>query len=327
MKTFFLDEHKETGSWARVWEPICRVIRRCLEDLHGLAFDPASEFRIYCHRDKSHRPDGSVFLMQMHLGHLYSLDAQGWGVTHSRRGSPAFRMVSEEYAIRYCGKLRDQWLATGKSKCGQPKPSAIPLEAYILVPLQMPGDSVVQQYSPVSVEEFALRIGEWARQTQTRCILKAHPGCKREKHGATWAAIDRATEGNEWATLRQDNIHSLIASAAGVFTINSGTGFEAIIHGKPVVTFGAADYDHVTGQGTLDALDAAREYVRHPADLVAGWRFATHYLLQHCFWLGVDRLAEARICGYLADRMAPLKADQPTAAVPPQTKLPTLLCP
>jgi len=303
METFFLDEHKDTGSWTRVWEPICTVIRKCLEGLHGMTFDPASPFRIYCHRDNSIRPDGCVFLMQMHLPKLYSLDTHGWGVTHSRRGDRGFEFVKDEDAVEYCRSLCKEWLANGKSKCWQPKPVVVPIADYLLVLLQMPGDSVIKRYSPVTVDEFVVRVGEWARQSQTRCVVKPHPSCKREAHSGTWAAIDRAIEENAWLTLRQDNIHSLLANAAGVWTINSGSGFEALVHGKPVVTFGAADYDHVTGKGTLDALDDAANFVRSKPDPILGQKFAMHYILQNCFWIGIDKMAEARICAYLRDQL------------------------
>ena len=164
----------------------------------------------------------------------------------------------------------------------------------------MPDDSVIKNHSRVGVEEFVVRIAEWARKTRTNCVIKPHPGCRRESHPKTWTAISRATDGNEWALLRAENIHSLISHATGVFTINSGTGFEALVHGKPVVVFGEADYDHVTGKGALDSLGACVRYLREAPDLVAAQKFAAYYVRHQCFWLGIDQRAETRLYDYFS---------------------------
>lgn len=44
----------------------------------------------------------------------------------------------------------------------------------------------------------------------------------------------------------EGSIHDLIENAAGVVTVNSGVGFESLLHEKPVITFGKTDYHWVT---------------------------------------------------------------------------------
>ena len=79
-------------------------------------------------------------------------------------------------------------------------------------------------------------------------------------------------------------MHDLSSHAAAVFTINSGVGFEALFHLKPVVTFGHAEYDAVTVHGHPDEIERAWNACRslEPADLAArygkfvDWFFSTH---------------------------------------------------
>ncbi len=60
-------------------------------------------------------------------------------------------------------------------------------------------------------------------------------------------------------TLWVDNvsIHDLLSKCFCVYTVNSGAGFEALLHKKPVVTFGQAEYDCVTIKGDINSLDTA----------------------------------------------------------------------
>ena len=44
------------------------------------------------------------------------------------------------------------------------------------------------------------------------------------------------------------SIHQLIPDARAVVVVNSGTGLESLLHQKPVITFGRADYDVVTNK-------------------------------------------------------------------------------
>jgi capsule polysaccharide export protein KpsC/LpsZ len=57
-------------------------------------------------------------------------------------------------------------------------------------------------------------------------------------------------------------VHDLTTYSDAVYVNNSGVGLEAILHGKPVVTFGQAEYDTVSVRGNLEALDDAWEEVR-----------------------------------------------------------------
>jgi capsule polysaccharide modification protein KpsS len=51
------------------------------------------------------------------------------------------------------------------------------------------------------------------------------------------------------------SIHQLIPTARAVVVVNSGTGLESLLHQRPVVTFGRADYDAVTNRVEGDNLE------------------------------------------------------------------------
>jgi hypothetical protein len=57
------------------------------------------------------------------------------------------------------------------------------------------------------------------------------------------------------------NVNDLIVHASAVYTINSGVGFESLLHLKPVITFGRVEYDCVTFNASTETLDEAWEYV------------------------------------------------------------------
>ena len=53
----------------------------------------------------------------------------------------------------------------------------------------------------------------------------------------------------------QCSVHDAIKGAKAIYTVNSGVGMEAILHEKPVVVFGQAEYDCVTERANLKNMD------------------------------------------------------------------------
>jgi capsule polysaccharide export protein KpsC/LpsZ len=102
----------------------------------------------------------------------------------------------------------------------------------------------------------------------------------------------------------QANVHDLIAGSRGVFTINSGVGFESLIHGKPVVTFGNCDYRWVTFGANRERLDDAREFVGGYTDELRreANRFIYYYFFHHALSIEGDYIteSESRLTDYLA---------------------------
>jgi hypothetical protein len=71
-------------------------------------------------------------------------------------------------------------------------------------------------------------------------VFKPHPA--NPKSMAEFETL--AMQAGAWWS--RAHVHDLLAHARAVMTINSGVGFEAMLHVKPVVTFGRAEYDCAT---------------------------------------------------------------------------------
>src|SRR5690348_3310918 len=101
----FVPRSATTFHAAARWQRCEELIRSCLLELGhevvdqewhpGLAGEEdRPSLRIYAHSSRRERPDGGLFLKEMHLPGLFTLDSQGWGVEHSRmRRRPDFDAV------------------------------------------------------------------------------------------------------------------------------------------------------------------------------------------------------------------------------------------
>jgi len=129
------------------------------------------------------------------------------------------------------------------------------LKPYILAPLQSPGDESVVFRSPVGVLEYIEVLSDWAEKPRHNVVFKLHQDMEFPDVAAAVRA--RAASGRH-VFLVDGNIHALIAASEAVVVISSGVGFEALIHGKPVVTLVNPDYRWVTCRAKPDELGSHR---------------------------------------------------------------------
>lgn len=301
------------------WRKFESVMKDCLSelghDLIELHLDPRfppdppeAEFKIYAHKTRREVPHSNLFYKEMHLKGLFTLDADGWGPEHSAmRRRPNLDAVDPERAERFVGALRHDFLRTGRSKHAQParRPIDDRLKPYVLVPLQLPTDDTILNYSPVSVIEFVHIIADWADKAKHNVIFKLHPAVE---HPGLAEAVHQRMASSRYLFCLPENIHSLIAEARGVIVINSGVGFESLIHGKPVVTFGQCDYQWATFRGTArnlpEALDYFEGYAAQQQRL--GYQFIYFYYWQHAFSVGDGLIGQTkqRVKAYLTAALA-----------------------
>ena len=94
------------------------------------------------------------------------------------------------------------------------------------------------------------------------------------------------------------SVHDLIRECLGVVTINSGAGFEALMHLKPVVTMGAVDYSGATlNCGTAADIHLVRTHLERPVDEVARKKYLHAYLARTYPTHGADTFA--KLAGHL----------------------------
>ena len=301
------------------WARFERLLTTCLSELgHEVTeqrqaptiadeFNGAG-FRIYAH--KTWRDvEGDLFYKQMHLSELFTIDSQGWGADHSRMQTPpSLHSIDQSQAEQFVLGLRTKFLETGASKMGQPsraKSIALP-DDYIFVPTQTPRDYVQVHHAPIAVSSFVRLVAEWANQLKQNVVFKLHPGLFQtcDVDNEIINTVNNYVATSPYIFGSQANVHDLIVNAKGVFTINSGVGFESLIHGKPVATFGNCDYQWVTFRAKPDSLNEAREFVfAYTEDLrQEAYKFVYYYFFRHAFNLEAEYLADSRrrLSDYLA---------------------------
>jgi capsular polysaccharide biosynthesis protein len=311
----FVPHSAPTFHAAAHWNRCEALIRDCLLELghevvrHEYCSAPGAEedrpsLRIYAHASRRERPDGDLFLKEMHLPGLFTLDPQGWGVEHSRmQRRPDFDTLDPGEAAARVAALRDAFLSSGESRLPQPE-AAVPPEdpGFILVPLQRPHDYVIDAHSPLSVRDFIDTVAGWAARTGRTVALKLHPA--NDLDPEIVAAARGWTARSPHVRLVAGNIHRLLAAARGVFVINSGSGFEGLLHGRPVATFGDCDYRWVTFRATPSTLDEAAGYVDAYTEeqRLEAYRFVDFYCWRHAYGVQGELLAgsRARLLAFLA---------------------------
>jgi hypothetical protein len=112
------------------------------------------------------------------------------------------------------------------SKIPQPKITNIPKKPYVIVCGQKPGDSVAN-LAYIKTNKLSGIVRDAYKNTGINVYVREHPGLGTKE----------AMKGS---------IHELLKHANAVYTVNSGTGFEALLQGKQVYTAGACDYSIVT---------------------------------------------------------------------------------
>ena len=260
-----------------------RILRRPMWELTpALADAYGADVVLVPHRERhqfaSRTP--ALFWMQSPLPHLFTVDRQGWGAGAS--GYPFEGQGEESGAFASLAECSD----ANQSKFDQPprqSREALGLPAkYIFCPCQIPHDETLRFHSDVGMAELVQALAEWAQKSGTNVVFKPHPANR-----AAMSPLHEAAPEGEHVHWIDASIHDLIAHSTAVYTVNSGVGLEAILHGKPVVTFGRADYDAVTVKGETGELSHLWRIVN--SDQLAGIRaeayrrFADWYVNRHAF--------------------------------------------
>lgn len=251
------------------------------KDVDGQILKP--DKRISVHKCKRDLPDYDLFYMQMHMKNLFTINKNGWGADNSDNSLFDPVKIDDDLAKKFCNELSQKILASGGSKCEQPKETDDTPQNFIFVPIQTPRDYVLKHHSPVSVINFINEIIKWAEKSKNHVCFKLHPFNKGDRD--IMDAVSLGAEKSEYVHNINGNINELIKRCTGLFLINSGTGFESLIHGKPVVTFGNCDYKQVTFAGDISNFDIAKNFLfeYQEKQRVLAYKFVYWYFNHHAF--------------------------------------------
>jgi len=191
----------------------------------------------------------AYYYMQTTFPWIFSVDSKGWAGGASVY--PYSSIMSESIDTTVFNKLRASALSN-KSKFDQPEYKDIALpDDYILFACQIPNDETILYHSKVNVGKALIYTCEATKNLGIPLVVKGHPvnpdsmlGLKNSLKGYTHV---------KW--VEKVSIHQLIENSKCVVVVNSGVGMETLLHKKPVITFGLAEYDCVANHANKDNIE------------------------------------------------------------------------
>lgn len=137
---------------------------------------------------------------------------------------------------------KKKYIDKNLSKYTQPEITNIVFpKNFVFIPLQTFDDSVMQKsyFEPMVWLENVVKI---LSDKNINIVIKRHPRCKQKELETKLENLKNQKN----ITIYNGSIHKAIKECDAVYIINSGVGFESLFHLKPVVTFGAVDYQSAT---------------------------------------------------------------------------------
>ena len=207
--------------------------------------------------------------------------------------------VSDEDALAMHERLLNKFVKMNLSKYEQPTFADFKSDPFILVLGQVAGDSVVNFSNFLAPKNMSMgtRREPWAKKDiptgymntiltalsvmdkfNIPIIYKPHPFESQDQNSAINNLI-KLPMFNNVSIVSDVSIHELLPLSKAVVTINSGAGFEALIHLKPVVTLGKADYSASTYEcNSVEDIKNSKQFINAPVDKLRIKKFLYAYL-------------------------------------------------
>lgn len=165
----------------------------------------------------------------------------GWHSLTNKDITKELENIDIQKANKFYEKIYKKYVLGNKSKYQQ-KESQVKLpKKYVFLPLQVATD-VVAVLSEVSQEEILNKLIDLYKDSDTKIVVKKHPKCTDIELDEFLSKLVKEKK----IVLFSGSVHQAIKDAKVIYTINSGVGFEALLHLKDVVVFGLSEYNHVT---------------------------------------------------------------------------------
>lgn len=176
----------------------------------------------------------------------FSIDTAGYsGWSDFSRLLLAAPQADRSIVEAFVARERLTLIAGNESKYEQPDhdPTGSAGPPHVFVALQVIDDAV-QRLAHMHMFDMLEEVSLGCRSRNIPVVVKRHPLCR------SWE-VDRVLRRGERRglfTVTQESIHGLISNSCAVCVVNSSVGAEALLHGKPVYTFGASEYQAATFQ-------------------------------------------------------------------------------
>lgn len=227
-----------------------------------------------------------------------TLDELGYGsyssITYEK---PEYEIIPDDAVDYFFETKVASWITQNQSKWGQHhfnRQGVLDEEDYFLVLGQCGGDSVVNRQDFGSYFEKLKNICKELSIIQSGAIIvKLHPytngkGSKKGKYERDVANEIKKELEQFSDKIKVDtgfrSIHDYLPNAKCVITGNSGSGFEAMMHSKPIISFCQPEYHWVT-------YDLRKICDLHRAIKIEDWfdanlsdKFLYWYMVEYCFY-------------------------------------------
>jgi len=191
------------------------------------------------------KPQKYIHYKESYLPEYFCFDELGYS-GWSKLGSEEIdtKYLNNGNAEKFHALLFDKYVKKQITKYNYPinkskKVSNYP-NNYILAILQIPDDTV-STLSFLSVKNWLNTVYKFTKENNINLVVKLHPKDK----STHFLKIINSIKTDETLIITKDPIHAVISKSLAVITTNSGAGFEALLHHKPVITCGKSDYNSV----------------------------------------------------------------------------------
>ena len=224
-----------------------------------------------------------------------TLDELGYGsystITYDK---PPYEEADPEKVHRFYADTVSEWVRNNDSKWGEDhfKEKLIPHKDFYLVIGQCGGDSVVTRQDFGGYFEKLERIVQELLivDPDREVVVKLHPYTNGPMHDPNRCSLIKPlTEKFESFSKRVkvysdfSSIHSFLPSARCVLVGNSGAGFEAMMHDKPIISFCFPEYHWVT-YDLRKTCDLGNAIQLNWFNKDAQRRFLYWYMEKYCFY-------------------------------------------
>jgi len=207
---------------------------------HGAELPAAPDAIVLTHHTRGRRRHGWHYKMA-YLPFMFHMDRSGYSGWSDFRAVKRAEIEAQDQdaADAFFARTVPAILEAGITK--HPQGAVPPPEAgdFVFFALQVPNDSVIQLCFEDDYVAAMRRAMLAIRRAGETVVVKPHPFGRTPRVMAMLNAV--AQEG---VIVTEASIHALLPRARAVVTANSGVGFEALLHEKPVLCMAQADYGH-----------------------------------------------------------------------------------
>lgn len=205
--------------------------------------------------------------------HLDPLGIRAFSSIGGRSFDPAG--IDPAEATAFADRLRARLVGKRTSRYEQPPEVATFPQGCIAIFLQSEEHPDVAETCHLTARQMIRAVLD--RDDPAPVVIKPHPA---GLSGETDRFLRRLARQDARVTVTGANIHDILSAARAVVTINSATGIEAMLHRRPVILCGKADFHHIatTVARPRDMAAALEGPDQRPFDAYLYWYFRKNCL-------------------------------------------------